>query len=179
MKAEDFKTVVIPLTGKLYRLALRILGDSSDAKDAVQEVFSKLWSMRERLAEVNNVDAFVTTILRNHCLDKIRTTHTVPMEDFQGRNGLVHPESVEDQFIHNDSARIIKLMIQKLPEMQREIMIMRDLEGLEFEEIQKLTQTNLNHIRVTLSRARKTIRDEMIKLFSFERYVMDHIKKTN
>jgi RNA polymerase sigma-70 factor (ECF subfamily) len=177
MKAEEFKSAVIPLTGKLYRLALRILGDSSDAKDAVQEVFAKLWNMRERLAEVNNTDAFVTTVLRNYCLDRLRTNHSVHWDDFQGRNSLVFPESVEDKFIAEDTGKVIKKMIQKLPEQQREIMVMRDLEGMEYDEIQQVTQTNMNHIRVTLSRARKTVREEMLKLFNYEQYVMETIKQ--
>lgn len=176
MKAEEFKSLIIPLTGKLYRIALRLLGDSSDAKDAVQEVFAKAWNMRERLAEIHNIDAFVTTMMKNFCLDKLRTNHTMGWSDVSEKQHMVFPESVEERFINEDTGRMIKSIIHKLPEQQREIMVMRDLEGLEFEEIQKVTQTNLNHIRVNLSRARKAVRAEMLKLFNYERYVMETIK---
>ncbi|NJO68829.1 MAG: hypothetical protein HC830_05680 [Bacteroidetes bacterium] len=71
---------------------------------------------------------------------------------------------------------MIRELIHKLPEQQREIMVMRDLEGMEFEEIKEITQTNLNHIRVNLSRARKTVRDEMLKLFNYEKFVIENIK---
>jgi RNA polymerase sigma-70 factor (ECF subfamily) len=176
MKAEEFKSLIIPLTGKLYRIALRLLGDSSDARDAVQEVFAKAWNMRERLAEINNIDAFVTTMMKNFCLDKLRTNHTVGWSDVNEKQHMAFTESVEERFIHEDTGRMIKTIIHKLPEQQREIMVMRDLEGLEFDEIQKVTQTNLNHIRVNLSRARKAVRAEMLKLFNYERYVMETIK---
>lgn len=175
MKAEEFKSAVIPLSGKLYRIAMRLLGDSQDAKDAVQEVFAKAWNMRERLTEVNNIDAFVTTMLKNHCLDKLRTNHSSTWSEAEKQN-IVFPESMEERFIQQDTGRVIRDIIHKLPEQQREIMVMRDLEGLEFEEIQRVTKTNLNHIRVNLSRARKAVRDEMLKLFNYERYVMESIK---
>lgn len=175
MKAEEFKSAVIPLSGKLYRIAMRLLGDSQDAKDAVQEVFAKAWNMRERLTEVNNIDAFVTTMLKNHCLDKLRTNHSSTWSEAEKQN-IVFPESMEERFIQQDTGRVIRDIIHKLPEQQREIMVMRDLEGLEFEEIQMVTKTNLNHIRVNLSRARKAVRDEMLKLFNYERYVMESIK---
>jgi RNA polymerase sigma-70 factor (ECF subfamily) len=176
MKAEEFKTVIIPLTGKLYRIALRILGDSSDAKDAVQEVFAKAWSMRVRLAEVSNIDAFVTTMMKNYCLDKLRTSHSSERRDLNDNHHIAFPVSIEDKFVQEDTGAMIKSIIQKLPEQQREIIIMRDLEGLEFDEIQKITKTNLNHIRVNLSRARSTVRTEMLRLFNYEHYVMETIK---
>lgn len=175
MKAEEFKTAIIPLTGKLYRIALRLLGDSSDANDAVQEVFAKVWNMREKLSEVNNKEAFVTTVLKNHCLDKIRTNHSARWTE-NDKHSIAVPDSMEERFIQEDTSRMIKTIINNLPEQQREIMVMRDLEGLEFEEIQKITNTNLNHIRVNLSRARKAVRNEMVKLFNYEQYVMETIK---
>lgn len=176
MKAEEFKTIIIPLTGKFYRIALRLLGDSNDAKDAVQDVFVKAWNMRDRLSELNNVEAFVTTMMKNHCLDKLRTNHSSAWVDSNEKQYIAFPDSVEERFIHEDTGRLIKGIIHKLPEQQREIIVMRDIEGLEFEEIQKVTQTNLNHIRVNLSRARKAVRAEMLKLFNYERYVIETIK---
>jgi RNA polymerase sigma-70 factor (ECF subfamily) len=83
---------------------------------------------------------------------------------------------MEERFIQEDTGRMIKSIIRKLPEQQREIIMMRDIEGLEFEEIQKVTRTNLNHIRVNLSRARSAVRAEMLKLFNYEKYVMETIK---
>jgi RNA polymerase sigma-70 factor (ECF subfamily) len=176
MKAEEFKTIIIPFTGKLYRIALRLLGDSSDAKDAVQEVFVKTWNMRERLSDVNNIDAFITTMMKNFCLDKLRTNHSASFSELNDRQNVVHPDSVEDKLIHEDTGRMIKDIILRLPEQQREIIVMRDIEGLEFDEIQRVTQTNLNHIRVNLSRARYAVRTEMLKLFNYERYVMETIR---
>lgn len=177
MKAEEFKTTIVPLTGKLYRLALRFLGDTAEAQDAVQESFAKLWNMRERLATVNNIEAFATAVLRNYCLDKLKTNHSVPWDTNHEKFTKIFPESIEERFIDKDTAQVMKEFIQKLPEQQREILMMRDVEGLEFEEIQKITKTNLNHIRVTLSRARKTVRDEMLRLFNYERYVLESIKQ--
>jgi len=176
MKAEEFKTVIIPLAGKLYRIAFRLLGDSCDSKDAVQDVFAKVWNMRDRLTEVNNIDAFVTTIMKNYCLDKLRTSHSSIWNGLSEKQEVAISDSVEERLIREDTSRMIKGIIHKLPEQQREIIVMRDLEGLEFDEIQKVTQTNLNHIRVNLSRARRAVRAEMLKLFNYELYVMETLK---
>lgn len=176
MKAEQFKTLIIPLTGKLYRIAMRILGDSSDAKDAVQDIFAKLWNMREKLSEINNIDAFVSTTMKNYCLDKLRTNHSSSWSELMVNKTPSHSDSVEERLIHEDTGKIIRGIIRNLPEQQREIIVMRDIEGLEFEEIQQITKTNLNHIRVNLSRARSTVRSEMLKLFNYEKYVMETIK---
>ncbi|NJO68828.1 MAG: RNA polymerase sigma factor [Bacteroidetes bacterium] len=98
MKAEEFKSAIIPLTGKLYKIAFRILGDSSDARDAVQEVFAKAWNMRERLAEVNNSDAFVTTMMKNYCFDRIRTNHTRNWSELTEKQYMSVSDSIENNW---------------------------------------------------------------------------------
>ena len=72
MNVEDFKIQVLPLQDKLYSFSLRFLGDSEDAKDAVQEVLIKLWKLRDNLENYRSILAFAMTVTRNHCLDRIK-----------------------------------------------------------------------------------------------------------
>ena len=72
MNEQQFKEQIIPMSRKLFGLCLRMMGDSDEAKDIVQDVFLKLWSTREVLNSIENISGYVATITRNRCLDKIR-----------------------------------------------------------------------------------------------------------
>jgi RNA polymerase sigma factor (sigma-70 family) len=68
------------LKDKLYRFALRLLGDGEEARDAVQETFLKLWNLRDKLNMYRSLEAFSMTIIKNYCLDKIKARRTVSLE---------------------------------------------------------------------------------------------------
>lgn len=167
MNAEQFKQKLLPVSQKLFRLSYRFLGNSQEAEDAVQEVFAKLWNMRDKLGDIKNYEAFATTITKNHCLDKLKAKKTVSIED----NGITYSMSSKEnpyQTVENENNhQIIKGIMDNLPDQQRTIMIMRDLEEYSFEEIEEHTGLNLNYIRVNLSRARKQVRDEFIKFHAY------------
>lgn len=168
MNAEEFKRKVLPVNQKLLRLSFRFLGNVQEAEDAVQEVFIKLWNMRDKLADINNVEAFATTITKNHCLDKIKARRTVSIET------QVHVHSREDEGYsphqmseNQDSVGFVKQIIDHLPDQQKSVIIMRDVEEYSFEEIQEITGFDMNYIRVNLSRARKQVREELIKVHEY------------
>jgi RNA polymerase sigma factor (sigma-70 family) len=167
MDTERYKTEVLPLKNKLYRLALRLLGGHEDARDAVQETFLKLWNLRDRLAAYRSVEAFAMTMIKNHCLDKIKARRTVSIEDV-----YLQPESetntaAEERRLEvEETCRRIKNLMNNLPEQQRLIIQMRDVEGYEFEEISEVTEMNVNAIRVNLSRARKRLKELYINMES-------------
>src|ERR1035437_5019654 len=73
MDLREFKIQVFPLKNKLFRIANRLLDDSEDAKDIVQEVFIKLWNMRDKLDIYRSVEALAVVSTRNLCLDKLKT----------------------------------------------------------------------------------------------------------
>ena len=73
MNSEEFKSIWLPLSGRFYRVAFYILESQEDAEDAVQDLFSRLWKMRDSLGSVKNPVAFGITVIRNICLDKLRS----------------------------------------------------------------------------------------------------------
>lgn len=83
MNAERFKAEVLPIRDKLFRTARRMLEDEADAEDALQEVFLKLWQMRENLDRYDSLEAFATTMTKNRCVDMIRK---------RGREGPIEDE---------------------------------------------------------------------------------------
>jgi RNA polymerase sigma factor (sigma-70 family) len=163
MVARDFKINILPVSRKLMRFATQLLRDEEEARDAVQDVFLKLWQKRDELSGIENIEAFAVKMTRNRCLDIIRANRSA-----ETRNegvGLTFREvnDVHLQIELNETAKQVRHLISQLPELQKRVMQLRDIEQFEFEEIAEITGMNANAIRVNLSRARKKVRDELIK----------------
>lgn len=162
MEVEDFKIQVLPLQDKLYSFALRFLGDSEDAKDAVQEVFVKLWKLRDSLDSYRSLVAFAMTVTRNHCLDRIKAKRTIPIEDNKVYSSQIVNATPGDILEKKDLAEIVRKIINELPENQRSVIQLRDIDGFDNQEIGEVLKMDANNVRVLLSRARKKVREELL-----------------
>ena len=166
MVARDFKTSVLPISKKLLRFATHFLKDEDAAKDVVQDVFLKLWQKRQELADIENLDAFAMRMTKNRCLDVIRANRVVAIDAETDRKMKQETVDVHSKVELSESANQIKILINKLPDLQRQVMQMRDVEQLSYDEIADATDLKTNAIRVNLSRARKKVRDEFLKINS-------------
>ena len=165
MNIERFKSDIIPLREKLFVLALKIMEDEAEAEDAVQETLLKLWSKREQLGDIANPAGFAMQTTKNICIDKIRVKkNAVEANDFYiGANENTPYSQTEIA----DSITLIRRIIDTLPELQKIIIKMRDIEGYELEEIAEITGTQVNAVTVNLSRARKKVRDQFISISNY------------
>ena len=166
MVARDFKTSVLPISNKLLRFATHFLKDEDEAKDVVQDVFLKLWQKKDELGKIENIDAFAMQMTKNRCLDVIRARKVVPIDTETGRKLKEQSVDVHSKVELSESAKQIHMLIQRLPDLQRIVMHMRDIEQLSYDEIAEATELKINAIRVNLSRARKKVRDEFLKINS-------------
>ena len=133
MNTEKFKRTVLPLREKLLHVAMSLLEDTSDAEDAVQETYLRLWKIREQLHNHPNVSGFTMQTLKNICIDKIRTRkECVSLEYVNSPNELKSPDLLAEQ---KDNMEIIRRIIAALPELQQRIMLMRDVEGYELKDV--------------------------------------------
>lgn len=164
MIARDFKMNILPVSKKLLRFATYFLKDEDEAKDAVQDVFLKLWQKRDELEKIENIEAYAMQMTKNRCLDAIRTNRTVAISSETDRKMKEESVDVLLQVEFSESATQIKKLIDKLPDLQRSVMYMRDIEQFSYDEIAEATALQINAIRVNLSRARKKVRDEFLKL---------------
>jgi len=165
MNTETFKTIVIPLNRKLNAFAFRFLNDYDEAKDVVQEIYIKLWNMRNELEKYNSIEALAMKMTRNFCLDKIKLKKTIPINP-SIQNQL---ENKLDFSTQNDKDQVLtiavnraKNIINELDEPQKTIMQLHDIQGYDYEEISEILNMNINTIRVSLSRARKKVKEELI-----------------
>lgn len=164
MVAREFKTRVLPVSKKLLRFATHFLKDEDDARDVVQDVFLKLWQKRDSLNEIENIEAFAMRMTRNRCLDILRANRVVPIDAETNRKMKEETVDVHEQVEISETAIQIRKLINELPDLQRTVMLLRDIEQLEYEEIAERTELKVNAIRVNLSRARKKVRDEFLKI---------------
>jgi RNA polymerase sigma factor (sigma-70 family) len=164
MIARDFKINILPVSKKLLRFATHFLKDEDEAKDVVQDVFLKLWQKRDDLAQIENVEAFAMRMTRNRCLDVMRANKTIPISSETDRRMKEETVDVHVQVEFTESANQIKKLINGLPDLQRTVMFLRDIEQFSYDEIAETTELQVNAIRVNLSRARKKVRDEFLKL---------------
>ena len=166
MRQNDFLNIVMPFKDKLYRLAKRLLVSKEEAEDATQEVLLKLWSKNENIAEYKNIDAFAMTMTKNFCLDRLKSKQA-------GNLKLVHSNyrdehtSLQKQLEAEDSVRWMERIMESLPAQQKMVLQLRDVEQYEFEEICDLLDMKPTAVRVTLSRARKTVREELAKKHNY------------
>ena len=162
MDADTFKRVFIPYHQKLYRIAYRIVQDAASAEDIVQDTFIKLWNKRDEMQNIDNTEAFAIIILRNTCLDHLRKTKNDRYTDYD--TDMPETTSLSKQIEVQDEAEKIKYLINKLPDQQRQVMMMKHWDEYSDEEIEQVTGLSAGNIRVILSRARKTIREQYIKI---------------
>jgi RNA polymerase sigma-70 factor (ECF subfamily) len=164
MTRTDFNDLVKQLSRKLYGYAIRILSNQEEAEDAVQEVFVKLWKMGEKLDEYNSIEALATTMVKNYCIDQVRKRKRTPLVEFENQgNKLLSSPSPQEQLESRETGEIVNNIIEHLPEANRLIVRLREIDGLSYEEIAEITGQNVNALRVILSRTRKIIRDEYNK----------------
>lgn len=155
----------MPFKDRLYRLAKRILVSQDEAEDAVQEVYLKLWNGKQNIRDYKNPEAFAITMTKNYCLDRLKSKQASNLK-------IVHSnyqtsENIEKNIEANDGVEMVFKIMETLPEQQKIVLQLRDVEQFEFSEIAKMLDSNETAIRVALSRARKTVRDAMIKKYNY------------
>jgi RNA polymerase sigma-70 factor, ECF subfamily len=164
MTRDVFNEYIRQHSRKLYGYAVRILLNQAEAEDAVQEIFIKLWNMRDKLNEYNNVEALATTMTKNYCIDHLRKQKHIFKDQYDSQDSRYPASpSPHEQMETRESDEIIRKIIERLPDIYKVIIKLRDIEGFSYEEIAEKTGQNINTLRVTSSRARGLIRDEYNK----------------
>lgn len=160
MDAGEFGEKYLTLGESLYRVAWYILESEDDAEDAVQDLYVKLWNMRDTLDSVHNPKAYSITLLRNICIDRVRGSARTVREEL--RDNVPGEDSADSALTSKERFMKIMSAVEKLPEGEREVLKMRVLEDLSYEEMAKLTGRSPLTLRVMLSNARRKIRKSAI-----------------
>jgi len=162
MKQSEFLNVVMPFKDKLFRLAKRLLVSTEEAEDATQEILMKLWDKNDRISNYKNVEAFAMTMTKNFCLDRLKSKQASNLKLVHSNYGDEN-SSLQNQVEANDSVNWVQKIMEELPEQQKMVLQLRDVEEYDFEEIGELLNMQPTAIRVTLSRARKAVREKLMQ----------------
>jgi RNA polymerase sigma-70 factor (ECF subfamily) len=166
MTQAEFLNIVMPFKDKVFRLAKRLLVSQEEAEDATQEILIKLWKNKQKIQDYKNVEAFSMTMTKNFCLDRLKSKQAQNLKIVHS-NYQDHNVSLQKQIELNDSVDWVSKIMEALPEQQKIILQLRDIEQYEFSEISKMLDMNETAIRVSLSRARKTLREKLTKTHSY------------
>ena len=164
MPASLFKQLLLPLYPRLQRVALFLLGNAEDAEDMVQEVYMKLWSKRDALPDVKDMEAYCVTLTKNMCIDRLRNAEAEKADVDEVPTMLAATDDVEAQVERRDAVEQVQRIIGTLPENQQQVITLRDMEDCSFEEIAEQTGLTAVNVRMLLRRARKTIRERFKRL---------------
>ncbi len=171
MKNISFRNDVLPLKNELFRLALRITLNKAEAEDIVQETMIKVWNRRDDWPAIESIEAFCLTVCRNLALDKCKgmAGRSEPL-DTAGRDDKADGSFASDperQAMLADSVGIVRRLMDTLPEKQRCVMQLRDIEGKSYKDIAEAMGISQEQVKVNLFRARQAIRK---KFTETERY---------
>lgn len=163
MSLEDFKNRVLPVKNKLFRFALRIVGNAEDAEDIVQDVFIKVWDKRIDMHKFLNMEAWCMKLVKNQSLDRIKSGHFKAYLNKEEKDVQSEDHTPHDQTELSDTIKIVHDCITRLPEKQKQVIQLRDVEGYSYQEISEIMEIDMNQVKVNLFRARKTIKERILK----------------
>ncbi|WKN30238.1 sigma-70 family RNA polymerase sigma factor [Porifericola rhodea] len=162
MLLEEFKHKVLPVKNKLYRFALRYLGNEDEAKDVVQEVLIKAWDRREELHVYRSIEAWCMQLTRNISLNKLKSGHYSKTDVLDDGLRLSYSaqspyESAETQ----DTMNSLQKFMRHLPLLQQQVIQLRDVEGYTYDEISEQLDVSLGQVKINLFRARQNLKKNL------------------
>ncbi|PLX15196.1 MAG: hypothetical protein C0599_17235 [Salinivirgaceae bacterium] len=173
MNAEKLKNAIYTYKDQMYRLAYSIMKNKPEAEDALQDVFIKCWENRGKIKIDESLKAYLMQSTRNKCLDMIkkqsRKRETEAIEDYE------YEYQNEQNIDQVEQLRIVKELINKLPEKNKTILELREKEDMSFEEIAEITRYSVENIRTILSRTRKMLKSDLMRIVNFERIASNNL----
>lgn len=166
MNETEYLKIVLPFKDKIFRVAKRLLVSIEEAEDATQDVLLKLWKNRQKFKDYNSPEAFAMTMTKNWCFDRLKSKQAQNLKIVHN-NYEDHSRSLQKSIEVNDSLQWVKTHMDALPEKQKLILQLRDIEQYEFKEIAKILDMTETNIRVSLSRARKSVREKLTKTHNY------------
>ncbi len=158
--SREYRQWVTEYQDQAWTLARYILKDASEAEDATQEAFVKLWNNRNAI-DKDRIKPWLMRVTRNHCLDRLRRRR--PEQEF------VEYQAVEEHGPMKDAERgelggFLKGAIAALKEPYRTLVVLRDIQQHSYEEVAGVTELSLSQVKVYLHRARKQLREQLAEI---------------
>lgn len=158
MQELSFRNDILPLKDKLFRLALRITFDRAEAEDVVQETLIRVWNKRDEWSQFGSIEAYCLTVARNLAIDRSERKDSRTVEQVSDAS------SPYEKLVNKERMALIHRLMNKLPEKQRLIMLLRDVEGKSYKEIAAVLNLTEEQVKVNLFRARQKVKQTFIDI---------------
>lgn len=153
---------------RIYALAYHYVGNAEDARDLTQEVFVRVFRGLDGCTETERFVPWTIRIARNACIDHLRRRKARPPgQDLAAEEmvNLAHESpSPEDEWHSNSRKRLVHLALQSLTELSREIILLKDIQGLSFEEIAAMLGAPIGTVKSRSNRARLELAKKVLAL---------------
>ena len=162
MENISFRTTVLPLSDRLFRLALRITMNKAEAEDVVQDTLLRVWECRGQWEQIGSLEAFAIATCRNRALDVCKRAgrNARSLDEIDG--GQRSTANAQSEMEAREEISLIRRLMDDLPELQRTIMLLRDIEGQSYQEIAQALSISETQVKVYLHRARTKIRKGLL-----------------
>lgn len=161
MTNREFTDIIEGIKDKMYRLALRIVGNPEEAEDVIQEVIIKIWEKKEHFATIDNKGGWCMTLTRNQAIDKTRSKHRRTNDISEYVNISSSSPNPERELVTNDLLQKVKALYAKLPEIQRTVLHLRDIEEYSYDEIAEITGYTNNQVKINIYRGRQALKQQL------------------
>lgn len=165
---DDLLDKMETLRDKMYRTAKRLLISKEEAEDATQEVIVKIWQMPyEKLESFRSKEAYAMTMLKNYCLDQLRAKRNARVSLDDIKLEPIRADNLSALMEGKETLNWVEQLIDALPEQERMIVQLRDIEQYEFSKIAAILSLPEGTVRVYLSRARKKIKNAFLQIENY------------
>jgi RNA polymerase sigma-70 factor (ECF subfamily) len=169
MKEISFRDDILPLKDKLFRVALRITFDRAEAEDIVQETLIKVWNKREEWNSLESIEAYCLTLTKNLAID-MREKMDARTEELTEQHDRTQDDANPYEVLEQKERLMwVHRLMEELPEKQRTIMQMRDIEEKSYQEIAEALDITQEQVKVNLFRARQKVKQGFLRLDAYER----------
>lgn len=168
MKDLDFRYDLLPLKDKLFRLAYRITLHTAEAEDITQDTLIRVWNKRHELEDVRSLEAYCLTVCRNLASDRRELSEAQNLSlDGTPCDAPDNSPEADSRMEHDERLQWVHRLLAKLPEKQRTILQLRDIEGHSYREIADIVGVSEEQVKVNLFRARRWIKEQYEKIENY------------
>ncbi|GAB6959770.1 RNA polymerase sigma factor [Prevotella aurantiaca JCM 15754] len=164
MEKVSFRNDVLPLKNQLFRLAFRITLNREEAEDIVQDTMIKVWDKRYEWSSIDSIEAYSLRVCRNISLDRLKKRDNQNDSLEEQKFDSAHTSTPQDQLITQDRVRVVKEIINSLPEKQRSCIQLRDFEGKQYKEIADILGITEEQVKINIFRARQAVKQRFQKI---------------
>ena len=167
MQTLDFRRDILPLKDKLFRLALRITFDRAEAEDIVQETMIRVWSKRDEWPAFSSIEAYCLTIARNLAIDRSERMDARTVELTAEAEQAPDTSGPHERLVDKERMQLLHRLIATLPEKQRTVLQLRDVEEKSYKEIAEVMDITEDQVKVTLFRARQKVKQQFMNIENY------------